>query len=49
MEGVTKRDEGNIIDAAMLTRLQAAYQQTLESIRQQAPDKQGWFPEQQLT
>jgi hypothetical protein len=49
VEGVTKRGEGNIIDAAMLTRLQAAYQQTLESIRQQKPDKQGWFPEQQLT
>jgi hypothetical protein len=40
VEGAPKQDEGIVIDAAMLTRLQGAYQQTLESIRQQEPEKQ---------
>jgi hypothetical protein len=40
VEGAPKQDEGIVIDAAMLTRLQASYQQTLESIHQQEPDKQ---------
>jgi hypothetical protein len=40
VEGAPKHDEGIIIDAAMLTRLQGAYQHTLESINRQEPDKQ---------
>jgi hypothetical protein len=40
VEGAPKQDEGIAIDAVMLTRLQGAYQQTLESIHWQEPDKQ---------
>jgi hypothetical protein len=40
VEGAPKQDEGIVIDAVMLTCLQASYQQTLESIHQQEPDKQ---------
>jgi hypothetical protein len=49
VEGAPKQDEGIVIDATMLTRLQGAYQQSLESIHRQGPDKQNGFPEQQLT
>jgi hypothetical protein len=40
VEGAPKQDEGILIDSVMLTRLQGAYQQTLESIHRQEPDKQ---------
>jgi hypothetical protein len=40
VEGAPKQDEGIVMDAVMLTRLQGAYQQTLESIHRQEPDKQ---------
>jgi hypothetical protein len=49
VEGAPKQDEGIVIDSGMLTRLQGASQQTLESIHGQEPDKQNGFPEQQLT
>ena len=46
MEGVTKPHENEIvIDATVLTTLQGAYQQTLESIRRQEPPTQAkWIP-----
>jgi hypothetical protein len=40
VEGAPKQDEGIVIDAVMLARLQTAYQQTLKSIHRQEPDKQ---------
>jgi hypothetical protein len=39
VEGAPKQDEGIVIDSGMLTRLQGASQQTLESIHGQEPDK----------
>jgi hypothetical protein len=40
VEGAPKQDEGIVIDSGMFTRLQGAYQRTLESIHRQGPDKQ---------
>ena len=45
VEGATnqKRDDGIVVTATLLTRLQAAYKQTLESMHKQEPDKQHGF------
>ena len=46
VEGATKqkRDDGIVVTAALLTRLQAAYKQTLEAMHKQEPDKQHGSP-----
>jgi hypothetical protein len=44
VEGAPKQDQGIVIDSVMLTRLQGAYQQTLESIHRQEPEKQNESP-----